>query len=74
MPERASIDPTERSIPADMITEVIPIAMIPLTLERRSTFMKLSIVRNVSGLSADRIQIINVKLPKGSNCLTNFPI
>ncbi|MBA7627637.1 hypothetical protein ES703_35104 [subsurface metagenome] len=74
IPLRAIIDPTDRSIPAEMIIAVIPTAIMPLTLERRNTFRKLPVDRNVSGLRAERVQIINIRLPKGSNCLTNLLI
>src|SRR5690349_17446152 len=40
----AAIDPTERSIPPEMITNVIPTAMIPMNDVRVSTFIMLSTV------------------------------
>jgi hypothetical protein len=74
IPLRAIIDPTDRSIPAEIIIAVIPTAIMPLTLERRRTFRKFSIVRNVSGFRAERMQIINMRLPKGSSCLMSLLI
>ncbi len=65
IPETAIMEPTDRSMPAEMIMKVIPTEMMPGTEERLSTFVKLSSVRNVSGLMADRVATISNKVPKG---------
>ena len=44
-PEKAKIDPTERSIPAVMITKVIPTAMIALIAVCWAIFSKIEIVK-----------------------------
>ena len=46
MPDKASADPTERSICRAMITNVMPIAMIDTSAVCRPIFRKLSIDRN----------------------------
>jgi hypothetical protein len=67
MPARAIIEPTERSMPPEMIMAVMPTAMMAFTLERRKMFRKLSAVRNLSGTSTDRAMRINSRLAKGSS-------
>ena len=49
-PAAATIEPTERSMPAVAITNVMPIASTPTTLDWVRIARKLSIVGNVSGL------------------------
>jgi hypothetical protein len=44
-PVRAKIDPTERSIPPEMMTMVIPKAIIPLMDICLNTFRRLTLVR-----------------------------
>jgi hypothetical protein len=44
-PEKAMIDPTERSIPAVIMTKVIPTAMIALIAVCCVTFSRLETVR-----------------------------
>jgi hypothetical protein len=46
MPVAATIEPTERSMPAVAITKVMPIASTPTTLPWRSTLNRLSLDRN----------------------------
>ena len=48
-PAAATIEPTERSMPAVAITNVMPIASTPTTLAWVSMFRTLSVVGNVSG-------------------------
>ncbi|SRR5581483_4250795 len=67
MPERASIEPTERSMPPEMMMPVMPTAMIVLTLQRRKTLRRLSAVKNVSGRLIERTMKINSRLAKGNN-------
>ena len=74
MPARAIIEPTDRSMPPEMMTAVIPMAMMPLTLERLSTLRKFSAVRNVSGSRADRAAISSASVAKGSSCRMNLLI
>src|ERR1700712_4630154 len=47
----AAIDPTDKSMPPEMITNVMPTAMMPMNDVRVSTFMALSKVAK-SGLSS----------------------
>jgi hypothetical protein len=46
--ERASIEPTDRSIPAVRITSVIPTAMMPFIVDCLKMLIKLSTVRKRS--------------------------
>ncbi len=38
---KAAIDPTERSMPPEVMTKVMPTAMMPMKAERASTFVTL---------------------------------
>ena len=49
-PAAATIEPTERSMPAVAMTNVMPIASTPITLAWVSMLRMLSVVGNVSGL------------------------
>src|SRR5258707_3173103 len=72
-PARAIIDPTERSIPPDTITIVMPIAMIVITAVCRATLPRLPVERNL-GSSAAMITQSAIKLAKGMNLLTQSDI
>ena len=72
MPHIASIEPTERSIPAVMMMKVMPAAMIPLTEERRSTFEKFWRLRKFSGSSAAHSEMMKISEQNGSSCLANL--
>src|SRR6266481_7652615 len=70
MPATASIEPTERSMPPEMMIAVIPTPIMALTLERRRTFEKLSTVRNWAGpwrvrSWMERAMMIKRRLAKG---------
>ena len=65
MPDSASIEPTDKSIPPEMITAVIPTPMIAFTLERRSTFSKLFIVGKSVGSRMDRKMTSDSRLANG---------
>ena len=54
-PAAATIDPTERSIPAVAITNVIPIASTPTTLAWVSMLRRLSQVGKVSGFRIEPV-------------------
>ena len=56
IPVKATIEPTDRSIPAVRITNVIPTARMPMIDTCRSTFMTLRSVRN-PGSRMERIKI-----------------
>jgi hypothetical protein len=51
-PQKANIDPTERSIPAVKITNVMPTEMHTFTDIWRMTFQKLSVVIKLSVIKA----------------------
>src|SRR5438309_54562 len=72
MPASASIEPTERSMPPEIMIAVMPTAMIALTLDRRRTFRKLSIVKNCEGARTDSAITINSRLTKGSSWRINL--
>ena len=52
--ERASIAPTDKSIPATRITNVWPIAITATTVDAKATFLKFNPVANTS-LAKERI-------------------
>ena len=49
MPAAASTDPTDRSMPPVAITNVMPMAMMPVMLTCVSTLSRLSLVRKTPG-------------------------
>ena len=72
MPHIASMEPTDRSMPAVMMTNVIPAAMIPFAAELLRTFLKFWNVRNVSGSRNVHSEMMKSNDENGSNCLASL--
>src|SRR5258706_13098235 len=67
MPDNASTDPTERSMPPEMITNVMPTATMALMAVCSSTFSRFETVRKC-GVAAHRIRQSAIRPAKVPSC------